>query len=62
MCYVPPSVELLGPTTPLVFKPGSMTPRFQTILMPLLRGTTEMFSCNTTAVVTHDVLDLTMFD
>jgi len=24
MCYVPPSIELLGPTTP-VFKPGSTT-------------------------------------
>ena len=30
ICYVPPSIELLGPTTPPVFKPGSIhrIPRF----------------------------------
>jgi len=26
MCYVPPSVEILGPTTPPVFKPGLTSP------------------------------------
>ena len=38
MCYVPPSVELLGATTPSVFKPGSTTQRFQTRLTPLALG------------------------
>ena len=38
LCHVPLSVELLWSTTPLVFKPGSTTPRFQTRLTPLLSG------------------------
>jgi len=38
LCYVPPSVELLGPTTSSVFKFGPTTsPRFQTRLTPLVR-------------------------
>jgi len=40
LCYVPPSVELLGPTctTSPVFKPEPTTsPRFQTRLTPLVR-------------------------
>src|SRR6218665_3878058 len=28
-CYVPPSVEVLGPTSLSVFKPGPTTPRLQ---------------------------------
>jgi len=35
LCYVPPSVEYLGPTTPPALKFGFTTPRFQTRLMPL---------------------------
>src|SRR6218665_664086 len=38
LCYVPPSVELLGPTTSPVFKPEPTTSqRFQTRLTPLAR-------------------------
>jgi len=32
MCYVPPSVELLGPTTPQFSKTDPQPPRFQTRL------------------------------
>ena len=28
LCYVPPSIELLGPTTPKDLKPGPTTPLF----------------------------------
>ena len=28
LCYLPPSVEFLGTTTPQVFKPGPTTPQF----------------------------------
>jgi len=35
MWYVPLSFELLGPTTPTVFKFGSTTSRFKTRLTPL---------------------------
>src|SRR6218665_1879813 len=36
MCFVPPSVELLAPTTQPVFKPGITTARFQSRLTPLV--------------------------
>ena len=35
LCNVPPSPELLGPTTFLVFQPGPTTPSFQTRLTHL---------------------------
>src|SRR6218665_1345708 len=37
LCQVPPSVEILGPSTSTVFKPGPTTPSFQTRLMPLIQ-------------------------
>src|SRR6218665_1820032 len=55
LCYVPPSVELLGPTTPQFSNPDPQSPSFQARLTPLAiaiisRGS-EWLYCGTLSVI-----------